>query len=335
MTRLRHAAAALLIAVASVSSALAADVPISPEAKQHFKSGIAFLEDPDGARYEEAYAAFKAAYAASPSPKILGNLGLCALKLEREGEAVDAYSRYLKEVADIPGPEREQITRDLQAMQTSLVRITIQVTPQTATVIDTRKPVKGADVSNIYAVAGGTATIGVRPGRHLLTVRAAGMKDEVWEVDAAAGSKHERAFTLKPPVVASAAATGAPPPPSPRRKVGAGPYVLMGIGGAMVLGGAATGFMTLGKVKDLEKLCPDNQCPAGSDFEDKKSSAKTFRTLTDVLLISGGAMVVGGGVWLLSASKSESGRAAPRAVGGAMCTGSGCLGSVRVAFLGA
>ncbi len=333
MTRLSFAVG-FVTAVMISSSALAADVPISDEAKKQFKSGISFLEDPDGARYEEAYAAFKAAYAASPSPKILGNLGLCAMKLEREGEAIDAYSRYLKEVSDIPPQEREQISRDLSAMQTSVVRVAITVSPATATIIDTRKPVKGADVSNIYAVSAGSVSLGVRPGRHLLTVRAPGMKDETWEIDAAAASKHERSFELKPPKVASTATATAAPPPPPR-KAPPGSYVLMGIGGAMVVGGAVTGFMTLGKVKDLEKLCPDNQCPAGSDFEDKKSSAKTFRTLTDVLLISGGAMVAGGAVWLISSSsgKSSTGAATPRATGGAMCTGNGCLGSVRVAFL--
>ena len=58
------------LAVLAISSAALAqkDVPISPEARTHFKTGVNLLQDPGGARYEEAYREFKAAYAASPSP---------------------------------------------------------------------------------------------------------------------------------------------------------------------------------------------------------------------------------------------------------------------------
>src|SRR6266496_5806066 len=73
------------------------DVPVSEEAKKYFKSGVDFLKDPDGARYEEAYAKFRAAYQISPSWRILGNLALSAMKLERFGEAIEAYERYVAE----------------------------------------------------------------------------------------------------------------------------------------------------------------------------------------------------------------------------------------------
>ena len=84
-------------AVTSASPARAADVKISDNARKHFNAGVALLRDPDGARYEEAYGEFKVAYEASPSWKILGNLGIAAMKLERDGEAIDAFSRYLAE----------------------------------------------------------------------------------------------------------------------------------------------------------------------------------------------------------------------------------------------
>ena len=89
----------------ATSAVWAADVPITDEARGHFTSGVNLLKDPDGARYEDAYREFKAAYAAAASYKILGNLGLCALKLERDGEAIDAYEEYLKHAPDSrPGP---------------------------------------------------------------------------------------------------------------------------------------------------------------------------------------------------------------------------------------
>src|SRR4051812_18719060 len=78
-----------------------AQVQITPEARARFSAGVNLLKDPEAPRYEEAYREFKAAYAASPSYKILGNLGLCAMKLERDEEAIDAYERYLKEGKDL------------------------------------------------------------------------------------------------------------------------------------------------------------------------------------------------------------------------------------------
>src|SRR5687767_2361394 len=73
----------------SLASSARASSPISEEARLHFEAGVNLLQDPDGARFEEAYREFKTAYAATPSWKILGNLGICAMKLERDSEAID------------------------------------------------------------------------------------------------------------------------------------------------------------------------------------------------------------------------------------------------------
>ena len=97
LLRATSTALVVTLAMASLPTAAFADVQITEEARQHFKAGVNLLNDPDGPRYEEAYREFKAAYAASASYKILGNLGLCAMKLERDGEAIDAYEKYLAE----------------------------------------------------------------------------------------------------------------------------------------------------------------------------------------------------------------------------------------------
>jgi tetratricopeptide (TPR) repeat protein len=95
--RATSVALAVQLTAASIPLVAFADVQITEEARQHFKAGVNLLNDPDGPRYEEAYREFKAAYASSPSYKILGNLGLCAMKLERDGEAIEYYDRYLQE----------------------------------------------------------------------------------------------------------------------------------------------------------------------------------------------------------------------------------------------
>src|SRR5262249_3168840 len=134
---------ALVLALA-IPSAHAQEVQVSDSARQHFKTGVAYLKDPDGARYEEAYREFKAAYADSPSWKILGNPGITAMKLERDGEAIEAFEKYLKEGGQqIEAPERAQMESDLLTTKAGVVNISITVSPAGAAIADERQPLTG------------------------------------------------------------------------------------------------------------------------------------------------------------------------------------------------
>lgn len=331
---------AACLAVTAHSSA-GDEVPISPAAKQHFKAGIAFLEDPEGARYEEAYAAFKAAYKESPSPKILGNLGLSAMKLERDGEAVDAYTRYLAEVKDIAPNEKAQIERDLSTMRTALVEVRLKIEPQGVSVVDTRKPTRGSDVSNSYGPSGaGELVIGIRPGRHVFKFKAVGFQEEVWELEASPATKHQHTIALKKPGEGAPppASTSAPPPPTtatgtgttatPSGSKSVAPYVLMGVGGVAIVGGAVTGLMAKSKESSIKDKCPgaDGACQPGYDPASDKSSAKSLATMTNVLII-GGAVLAGAGVTWMVLSKDDK-----KATASGVCTGQGCFTSVKVTF---
>jgi hypothetical protein len=108
---------------------------VSDEARAKFTVGVNLLTDPDGPRYEEAYRAFKAAYALSPSYKILGNLGLCAMKLERDDEAIAAYEKYLAEGKDLPRAEVQQISSDLATLRSSVAHFTVESDPPGAEII--------------------------------------------------------------------------------------------------------------------------------------------------------------------------------------------------------
>src|ERR1043165_9599064 len=82
--RMRRAIVAsgfVLCSMLVAAEAAADGGPITEEARAHFSAGVSFLQDPDGARYDDVYREFKAAYAVSPSWKILGNLGIAAMKL--------------------------------------------------------------------------------------------------------------------------------------------------------------------------------------------------------------------------------------------------------------
>ncbi len=307
---------------------------ISDEAKQHFKAGVAFLDDPDGARVEEAYREFKQAYEMSKSPKVLGNLGICAMKLERDGEAIEALASYLQGVDDITESERNQVTKDLATLRTSVVKLSLSFVGaaqgEALTVVDVRVAIRGDKVTNTYT-ANGAFELNARPGHHLITVKAPGVKEIQWEVDAPAGGKDAHVFHFE----ASVNHLDEPPPrtkPEPPRKPSSpsvAPWILMGGGGALGIAGAITGGFAISKTNSIAGHCPNNVCPSSFPLDATRSTARRFVTATDVLLISGTAMAAGGFVWWLVTRNKTEQTAPPATVG---CAPEGCMATVNVKF---
>ena len=311
MRRLCLAGFLFLSALVAAPEAAFADGPeISAEAKEHFKAGVSLLQDPEGEKVEEAYREFKTAYEMSGSAKILGNMGFCAMRLERDGEAIDAYSRYIREVQDIDPDERAQIVRDLQTLTVGVVRISIDVNVPGVTIIDERVPVRGMRVTNAYGPIGESKKIeiGVRPGHHILTAKVPGREEATWELEAHAGSKEKYSFVLKE--APKPVPPGQGPSTGESRGAGVGPWIAMGTGGALLVAATITGVIALGKTNDIKDRCPNDTCPRSFDLDEERSSAKTFVRITDVLLITGGVVAAGGLGWLLFAGGSDSKKAA-------------------------
>ncbi len=254
-----------LLAVCFLSRPAAAQAPISDEARQHFNAGVAYLQDPDGARYSEAYQEFLTAYAASPSWKILGNLGIAAMKLERDGEAVDAYTKYLQEGgADIDPAEREQMTRDMNTLKTSLAGLTLEAAPAGAVIIDERIPATGNPVVNRYGPLTGPTKIGVKSGKHRLTAQLDGYDPLVWELDAQPGADRPHTFQLKktpPPSVGNAGggvgADGSPVD-HPTSGLRIASYAALGVGVVGLAGGTFFSLSAKTKADEASNLCGGN-----------------------------------------------------------------------------
>ncbi len=273
-----------------------ADVPISDSARKHFAAGVACLQDPDGARYEDAYREFKAAYADSPSWKILGNIGITAMKLERDGEAVEAYREYLRQGGkEIDAEERAQVQRDHDTIAAGLVSVTVDSVPPGASFSDERIPVRGDRVINRYAASNGPVKLGIRAGHHRITATLAGYADQVWDFDVKPGEIVRHTFELQsaapspptelprsqpPPPIAPVA------PPHTSRPIPTGVYVGVIATGALAVGGAVTGVLALSKHSDYEKANDGSDPERARDLRD---SGKTLNLVTDVFL--GGAVV--------------------------------------------
>jgi hypothetical protein len=293
--RALFAPAALTLALIA-PCAHADEVQVSESARQHFKTGVAYLQDPDGARYEEAYREFKAAYADSPSWKILGNLGISAMKLERDGEAIDAFEKYLAQGgSQIDASERAQMERDLLTTKAGVVTISIKATPAQGVVItDERQPLAGRPVTNRYDLAqDGTLQAGIRRGRHKITASLDGHVDQTWEFDAEPGPAQAHEFTMQPTPTAPAATgptvgVGAPQTEQPMSRPLSTPVIISGIAtGALLVGTGVVGGLALAKGSDYKKLNDGQHVAQAKSAHD---SAQTLNIVADSLL---GATVVG------------------------------------------
>jgi hypothetical protein len=310
----------------------AADVVISEEARAHFSAGVNLLQDPDGARYEEAYREFKEAYAKSPSWKILGNLGISAMKLERDSEAIDAIKKYLAEGGKrIDAGERAQFQRDLATLESGVALLVLQSDPPGATIEDERHPVSGQAIRNSYT-ADRPLQIGVRPGRHRFTAKLAGRVGAVWEVELSPRQQASHTFTLPEPVAAPPVAPPFAAPPRPptvaldtdtaKRSNGmrTGAYVALGAGVVGLGMGTIFGLSAKSHYSDANDITSDN-CPSsgpcdlpGALFDERQglgNDGDTAKTLSIVGFAVGGVGLAAG-ITLFVLSNKKEGAAAAR-----------------------
>ncbi|RYZ02870.1 MAG: hypothetical protein EOO73_30260 [Myxococcales bacterium] len=308
---LRFMGVTLGLALFCVTALAAAEVPISQEARTHFSAGVSFLQDPDGARYEEAYREFKAAYAASPSWKILGNLGIAAFKLERDGEAVEAFKQYLSEGgAQIEAEERAQFERDLQTLQSAVVKLTLQSDPPGATVVDERIPASGSPIQNRYGALTQPTELGLHPGHHRITAKLAGYPDAVLELDLEPRQTLSQTLTFARAAAPVASSSGPVDAGSAKSGLRTASYVALGVGVVGIGVGTVFGLKSKSDYGKGNDLCPAFPCrltaQQAQDRESFGSDGDSAKTLSLVGFIAGGVGIATGvTLFVLSSRKTE------------------------------
>jgi hypothetical protein len=317
-------ASALCAGVMLCTAAAHAGDAISEEAKAYFKNGVELIQE-QPPNYQDAYYQFRLAYEKSKSWKVLGNLGLCSFKLERDGEAIQYYTDYLKRGGnDIDPDERSALERDLLVLNGNSAGITLTSATVDIDVTDARAGSSAPPQS--YRLEGGKLGLRLRAGTHTLTATHAG-KTLRWEVALSPGrtATHDFDFSEQPAAVAPAAApiaalpaaaatsnTPAPPPEpaassgGPVRTIG---FVTAGVGVAALAGGVVVGLMAKGKETDAQGMCRGTVCPASA--ESKFDSAKSMATLANVFIIGGSALAVTGiGLVVFGGHNSEPAKSA-------------------------
>jgi hypothetical protein len=284
---------AFALTIATNSWAAPADPPtaeasdaVREQARSHFKAGVILLQDPDKPRYEEACTEFKRAYDLVKSPTILGNIGLCSMKLERDADAIEAYTRYLAEVTDLSPAERAQAERDLVTLKAGLSHVTIESHPDGAMVRDTRFPSSGESVTNSYGPLTGKVDLGLRRGHHVLKARYPDGAESTWEVDVSETRPETHVF--EHPVVAEVVAPprDAGPVLPPTRPVPRAAYVTGIATGVFGVGTIVTGLLA---VNTQSRFQSANNGANEARASDLHSTGQTLNLASDICL---GATIV-------------------------------------------
>ena len=260
----------------------------------HFANGVELLQATPP-NYQDAFRQFQLAYEKTHgSWKVMGNLGLCALKLERDGEALRYYEGYLKNGGDQIDPdERSHIEREMLLIQGNMAHLVLK-SSQTGVRYSVSR--QGSSVPpQIYGEQVDATELGVRAGTLDITATAHDGEQLTFSATLSAGERAEHLFDYDAkPIVAPQAE---PTPSEPAKKSGMSGLRIAGIAtasvGVLALGGGlVTGLLSQSKEKNAKETCIDNICPEDSkqDFD----SAKTMATVANVLFISGGVLAATG-----------------------------------------
>jgi tetratricopeptide (TPR) repeat protein len=290
------------------------------EAKQHMAAGVAFMQDPDGARYEEAYPEFKSAYQKSGSLNALHNLAICAQKLELDGEAIAYYKMVLEKKGDDLDPtDKQQIERDLAGLESVVAWVTFSSDRPEVKLADTRTPQRGASMRNQYQIGIEATKLGIHPGNHSFIASAEGYPDQEWNIQIKNGSSHNKEFVFdaNAPVTAEGWTdkdqkdlTGESQPDEDEGGgVPAYVWIAGGITVAAAIPWAIFGAMSFGKKSDYDAA--RGTAPL-AEQEELKSDLETTNLLADIFMGVTAAGAVATIVLVIVAASSDDEEAAAK-----------------------
>jgi hypothetical protein len=293
-------------------------------AKRYFQNGVDLITAAQP-NYQDAYYQFQLAYQeSSKSWKVLGNLGLCALKLERDQEAVAYYEQYLKKGgSEIAPEERAAIEQDLLLLKGNLATVRITSAVQDLKVIDRRAGSQAPAQS--YSLEGGVLELKLRAGNHNLSATS-GNKRLNWDavLEPKSVTTHDFNFDEPSPPPAPAAApvavatTAAPAPaladkPEPRgADLRIPAYVALGVGAVGLGLGGYFAWQSADYQSQSEEVFKCNLPPDPCTPDEQSlvleldADSVSARTRSIVAFSVGGAAVITGVVLLMVNSSSSS-----------------------------
>jgi hypothetical protein len=125
-------------------------------AKMHFDQGNALYND---GNYSAALAEFLESYRQKPTTVVLYNIGMTQKALFRYAEAVEWLEKYLAESTNLPPERRAEVLGIVNEIRALLAEVTVQVTPDNATVTVDGRGVGNAPLPKPLQIAAGNHTI--------------------------------------------------------------------------------------------------------------------------------------------------------------------------------
>ncbi len=179
--------------------------PSSPKRRSTWQRARPSTTIPAAYKCEEAIREFGKAYELSGSLNALKGQAVCNLELERDGEAIEQYTKYLQAKGSaIDAADKNQVETDLNTLRASAAFITFSTDHAGVKITDVRTPSKGFPITNRYPLPMTGRKIRIHPGQHTFTASAEGVPDQTWTMEIVNGSKLEHTFEFdkgKPVVV--------------------------------------------------------------------------------------------------------------------------------------
>lgn len=299
-TSMRRPALAIALFASTLSLPLYAQPKPDPakieQAKKHMAAGAAFYNDPSGHKCEEAIREFGKAYELSGSLNALKGMAICNLELERDGDAIDQYTRYIQgKGSQIDPSEKQQIETDLAALKAAVATVTLKANKPNVKITDVRTPSRGYPISNTYTIGNGPLKLGIHPGQHVFTASVEGMPDVSWKVEITNGGTYERTFEIKPAEVKPIVPIVLPKeePVQMIRPTPTAVWVMTGLTGALLV--PTVVFMVRAKSQNDEFKSKNGVAPV-DELNDLRSSVKNSNLLADVFM---GATIASGAATLI------------------------------------
>lgn len=314
----------LIVGTMMLSVVISSQTSRADDAESLYQKGVdAFKQG----KYIEASQAFREANKAKPSWKLQYNIGQCEAAAKRHGLALSAFEIYLSRGGDdIPPNRRDEVLAEVERLRKMVGRVSVVAPDGVAVYIDGVDQGTAPLLGKIPVAASVDHEIwAIQDGKELKRQRFRVSGGDTINIEISVPIKADSASAAPDTPAAPRPSDSSPPAhtgpeelgtagsamDSASVKTGSKPtktlslagWVLTGSGAALIVAGAITGGLALGKDNDLNNQCEESHCPSSADGDIE--SMNNLAVVTNVLLGVGAAAAVTGAVLLIVGAKKE------------------------------
>lgn len=272
------------------------------EAKRTFEVGLQFLHEEQWDRAEEA---FRRSLATVPRDSTKYDLAYVLFKRGHLRQSLSILKELVAHDASGGDPRyREYATTLMPHVVGRLATLHLRTSiPGAALVVD----------GEIVQGVGTERDVQLDPGHHVADVEAPGFASKHFAFSVAPGATVDRVAVFERteslPVTDGRQRSTEQAGNAPSSIHSFGPWVTIGLGGALLAGGAIVGLLARRADDDFVAACPTLR-DCSPDLRDAQGRAETLGHVSDALLISGAVVASGGIAWKLLAPSPAPGHSA-------------------------